>query len=51
MNAGRGHQAPRKADHCLQKQVGKNTKDEKRDKGGGEGALFWERKPVLGREF
>ena len=28
----------RKADHCLQKQVGKNIKDEKGDKGGGEGA-------------
>ena len=37
LNAGRGHQAPRKADHCLQKQVGKNIKDEKRDKGGREG--------------
>ena len=51
MNAGRGHQAPRKAAHCLQKQVGKNIKDEKRDKGGGEGAPSREGKPVLGREF
>ena len=34
----RGHQAPRKADHCLQKQVGKNIKDDKRDKRGREGA-------------
>ena len=41
--AGRGHQAPRKADHCLRKEVGKNIKDEKRDKGGREGApsLGW----------
>ena len=38
LNAGRGHQTPRKADHCLQKQVGKNTKDEKRNKRGREGA-------------
>ena len=29
LNAGRGHQAPRKADHCLQKQVGKNKKETK----------------------
>ena len=42
LNAGRGHQASRKADLCLQKQVGKNIKDEKRDKGGREGALSWE---------
>ena len=32
MNACRGHQAPRKAAHCLQKEVGKNIKDKKRDK-------------------
>ena len=38
------------ADHCLQKQVGKNIKDENGDKGGGEGAPSWEGKPVLGRE-
>ena len=31
LNAGRGHQAPRKADHCLQKQVGKNIKDGKKE--------------------
>ena len=30
LNAGRGHQAPRKADHCLQKQLGKNIKDGKK---------------------
>ena len=27
-----GHQAPRKAAHCLQKEVGQNIKDKKRDK-------------------
>ena len=42
LNAGGGHQAPRKADHCLQKQVGKNIKHEKRDKRGREGAPSWE---------
>ena len=46
LNAGRGHQAPRKADHCLQKQVGKNIKDEKRDKGSREGALSQKGNPV-----
>jgi len=34
LNAGRGHQVPRKAAHCLQKEVGKNIKDTKRDKRG-----------------
>ena len=34
LNAGRGHQAPRKAVHCLRKEVGKNIKDRKRDKRG-----------------
>ena len=39
MNAGRGHQAPRKAAHWLQKEVGKNIKkNKKRDKRGREGA-------------
>ena len=51
LQAGRGHQATRKADRCLQKQVGKNIKDEKGDKGGGEGAPSREGKPVPGREF
>ena len=37
LNAGRGHQAPRKAVHCLQKEVGKNIKDKKRDKRGRDG--------------
>ena len=50
LNAGRGHQALRKADHCLQKQGRKNIKDEKRDKGGREGALSQEGSPVPGRE-
>ena len=31
LNAGRGHQAPRKACHPLQKEVGQNIKDKKRD--------------------
>ena len=34
LNDGKGHQAPRKAAHCLRKQVGKNIKDKKRDKRG-----------------
>ena len=39
MNAGRRHHAPRKAAHCLQKQVGKkHIKDKKRDKRGMDGA-------------
>ena len=38
LNAGRRHQAPRKAAHCLQKEVGKNIKDKKRDKRGRDGA-------------
>ena len=42
MNAGRGHQAPRKAPHCLRKEVGKNIKDKKRDKRGRDGALSQE---------
>ena len=37
LNAGRGHQAPRKATHCLRKEVGKNIKDKKRDKRGRDG--------------
>ena len=32
MNAGRGHQAPRKAAHSLQKEVGQNIKDKKKTK-------------------
>ena len=38
LNAGRRHQAPRKAAHCLRKEVGKNIKDKKRDKRGRDGA-------------
>ena len=37
-----GHQASRKAAHCLQKEVGKNIKDKKRDKRGRDGAPFQE---------
>ena len=36
--------------YSQQNQVGKNRKDEKRDKGGGEGAPSWEGNPVLERE-
>ena len=32
LTASRRHQAPRKADHLLQKEVGQNIKDKKRDK-------------------
>ena len=32
LNAGRGHQAPRKAVHCIRKEVGKNIKDKKETK-------------------
>ena len=32
LNAGGGHQAPRKAAQCLQKEVGQNIKDKKREK-------------------
>ena len=34
LNVGRGHQAPRRAAHCLRKEVGQNIKDKKRDKRG-----------------
>ena len=34
-----GHQAPRKAAHCLQKEVGQNIKDKKRDKRAKDGDL------------
>ena len=42
LNAIRGHQAPRKAAHCLRKEVGKNIKDKKRDKRGRDRAPSWE---------
>ena len=42
MNAGREHQAPRKAAHCLRKEVGKNIKDKKRDQRGRDGAASQE---------
>ena len=32
LNAGRGHEASRKAAHSLQKEVGQNIRDKKRDK-------------------
>ena len=37
LNAGIRQQAPRKAARCLQKEVGQNTKDKKRDKRGRDG--------------
>ena len=37
--ASRGHQAPRKAAHCLRKKVGQNIKDKKRDKRARDGNL------------
>ena len=36
------NQEPRKAAHCLQKEVRKNIKDKKRDKRGRDGAPSWE---------
>ena len=42
LNACRAHQAPRKAAHSLQKEVGKNIKDKTRDKSGRDGAPSWE---------
>ena len=35
-------QAPRKAAHCLQKELGKNIKDKKRDKRGRDRDPSWE---------
>ena len=35
--ASRGHQAPRKATHCLRREVGQNIKDRKGDKRAREG--------------
>ena len=40
--ASRGHQAPRKATHCLRKEVGQNIKDKKRDKRARDGDPSWE---------
>ena len=42
MNAGIGHQAPRKAAYCLGKEVGQNIKDKKKDKKVKDGDPFWE---------
>ena len=42
LTAGRGHQAPRKAAHCLQKKVRKNIKDKKRHKRGRDRGPSWE---------
>ena len=40
--ANRGHQAPRKAAHCLRREVGQNIKDKKGDKRGRDGDPSWE---------
>ena len=40
--ASRGHQAPRKATHCLQREVGQNIKDKKGDKRARDGDPSWE---------
>ena len=32
LNADRGHQAPKKAAHCLRKEVGQNIKDKRETK-------------------
>ena len=44
-------QAPRKVAHCLQKEVGKNIKDKKRDKRDRDGALSQERSLTKERCF
>ena len=41
LNAGGGHQAPRKAAHSLQKEVGQNIKDKKRVKRVRDRDLSW----------
>ena len=41
LNAGRGHQAPRNAGRSLQKEVGQNIKDKKRDKRVRDGDPSW----------
>ena len=40
--ASSGHQAPRKAAHCLRREVGQNIKDKKRDKRARDRDLSWE---------
>ena len=42
LNADRGHQSPRKAGHSLQKEVGQNIKEKKRDKELGIETCPWE---------
>ena len=41
--ASRGHQAPRKATHCLRREVGQNIKDKKVHKRARNGVPSWER--------
>ena len=40
--ASRGHQTPRKAAHCLRKEIVQNIKDKKRDNRVRDGDLSWE---------
>ena len=40
--ASRGHQAPRKATHCLRREVGQNIKDKKGEKRARDGDPSWE---------
>ena len=46
--ASRGHQVPRKGAHCLQKEVGQNIKDKKRDKRARDGDLSLEGSLIRG---
>ena len=48
LNAGGGHQAPRKAAHPLRKEVGQNIKHKKRDNRVRDGDLSWEGSPEGG---
>ena len=50
MNADRGYQAPRKAVHCLQEEVGQNVKDKKTDKRGRGRDPSWEGEGSLKKE-
>ena len=51
LNAGRRYQAPRKAAHCLRKDVGKNIKDKKRAKRSRYGDPSWEESFTKERSF
>ena len=51
LKCGGGHQAPRKAPHSLQKEVGQNIKDKKRDKRVRDGDLSWQGGVVKEEKF